>query len=72
MIFFSKPLTDIRQGDLEAVVQQNVRERQTLEFKRDSYPRNPQGTREMLRDVTAMANAFGGEIVLGEVMGDAP
>jgi len=65
MIFFSKPLTDIRQGDLEAVVQQNVRERQTLEFKRDSYPRNPQGTREMLRDVTAMANAFGGEIVLG-------
>lgn len=69
--FFGKPLNEVGQGDLETLVQEEVRERQTLEFKRDSYARNDEGTREMLRDISAMANAYGGDILLGvETVGD--
>lgn len=71
MTFFGKPLNELGQTDLETLVQEQVRERQTLEFKRDSYPRNDEGTREMLRDISAMANAYGGDILLGvETVGD--
>jgi len=69
--FFGKPLNEVGQGDLETLVQQEVRERQTVEFKRDAYARNDEGTREMLRDISAMANAYGGDILLGvETVGD--
>jgi schlafen family protein len=71
MSFFGKPLNELVQGDLETLVQEEVRERQTLEFKRDSYARNDEGTREMLRDISAVANAYGGDILLGiETVGD--
>jgi len=71
MSFFGKPLNEVVQGDLETLVQGEVRERQTLEFKRDSYARNDEGTREMLRDISAVANAYGGDILLGiETVGD--
>jgi len=69
--FFGKPLSEIGEEDLETLVQEEVRERQTLEFKRDSYARNDEGTREMLRDISAMGNAYGGDILLGvETVGD--
>jgi predicted HTH transcriptional regulator len=65
MSFFGKPLNEVVQADLETLVREEVRERQTLEFKRDSYARNDEGTREMLRDISAVANAYGGDILLG-------
>lgn len=34
-------------------------------FKRDAYPKNDDGKRETLRDISAMANEYGGEILLG-------
>jgi hypothetical protein len=69
--FFAKPPNELGQADLDVLVQQEVRERQSLEFKRDSYGRNDEGTREMLRDISAMANAYGGDILLGvETVGD--
>jgi len=71
MVFFGKPLNEVREQDLQGLVQQKVRERQTLEFKRKSYERKDEDIREMLRDVSAMANAYGGEILLGvETVGD--
>ncbi len=71
MTFFGKPLNEVGHGDLQTLIQEEVRERQTLEFKRDSYGRNDDGTREMLRDISAMANAYGGDILLGvETVGD--
>jgi Putative DNA-binding domain len=69
--FLGKPLNEVGQGDLQTLIQEKVRERQTLEFKRDSYGRNDVGTREMLRDISAMANAYGGDILLGvKTVGD--
>jgi hypothetical protein len=65
MLLFEKPLNEVGQADLEALVQDQVRERQTLEFKRDPYQRSDDDTRELLRDISSMANAYGGDILLG-------
>jgi hypothetical protein len=71
MTYFGKILNELVQADLETLVHEKVREKQTLEFKRDSYGQNDEGTREMLRDISAMANAYGGDILLGvEAIGD--
>jgi hypothetical protein len=40
-------------------------ERQTVEFKRDAYGKSDDAKYEMLKDISAMANAYGGEIFLG-------
>jgi predicted HTH transcriptional regulator len=65
MSVFGKPLDQATEADLQDLVQNQVRERQTLEFKRDPYPSNDKGKREMLRDISAMANAYGGEVLMG-------
>lgn len=65
MSVFGKPLDQVTEADLQALVQNQVRERQTLEFKRDPYPTNDKGKREMLRDISSMANAYGGEVLIG-------
>ncbi len=71
MALFGTALNAIEERDLQLLVQDQVRERQTLEFKRDNYGRNDEATREMLRDISAMANAYGGDILLGvETVGD--
>ncbi len=71
MSLFGKPPNEIVESDLDSLVQDQVRERQTLEFKRDFYLRNDEGTREMLRDISAMANSYGDDIIVGvDKMGD--
>ena len=60
-----KPLDQIAEADVQALVENEVQETQTLEFKRDVYPTNDDGKREMLRDISAMANSYGGDILLG-------
>lgn len=71
MSLFGKPPNEIVESDLDSLVQDQVRERQTLEFKRDFYLRNDEGTREMLRDISAMANSYGDDIIVGvDTVGD--
>lgn len=65
MTIFGKPLHEVTEDDLQALVKNEVGERQSLEFKRDPYLTNDGGKKEMLRDISAMANAYGGEILLG-------
>jgi predicted HTH transcriptional regulator len=60
-----KPLTEIAPSDLRDLIDNKVRESQTLEFKRENYGRLDDDIREMLRDISAMANAFGGDLLLG-------
>ncbi len=62
---FGKPPTEVSEADLQSLVQHEVRERQALDFKRDPYGKNDDGKLEMLKDISAMANAYGGEILLG-------
>src|SRR5713101_8175501 len=59
------PVTEITESDLQRLITDRVRESQTLDYKRESYGRNDEQTREMLRDISAMANAFGGDLLIG-------
>ncbi len=56
---------DIGKVDLQRLVDDQVRESQTLEYKRDPYGRNDAEVREMLRDISSMGNAFGGDLLIG-------
>src|SRR5207302_281178 len=57
--------------DLAAITQNmlveliGLAETQTLEFKGETYGANDQARRELCKDVSAMANSAGGDIVLG-------
>lgn len=60
-----KPVEEVTEADLQQLIADSVRESQTLEYKRESYGRNDEQVREMLRDISSMANAFGGDLLLG-------
>jgi hypothetical protein len=62
-VIFRKPFEEIVQTDLEALI--GLSETQELEFKKEPFERNDEGTREMLRDVASFANASGGYIIVG-------
>jgi hypothetical protein len=62
---FGKPLKDVNEADLKSLVAREERERHTLEFKRDAYAKGDDAKYEMLKDIAAMANAYGGQILLG-------
>ena len=62
-MIFRKPFEEIDQTDLMALI--GLSETQELEFKKEPFERNDEGTREMLRDVASFANASGGYIVIG-------
>ena len=65
MIFDGKPTRDITIGELRQLVEDNVAEDSHLDFKREGYSQTPSGTKELLKDITAFANADGGYIILG-------
>ena len=65
MIFDGKPTRDITIGELRQLVEDNVAEDSRLDFKQEGYPQTPSGTKELLKDITAFANADGGYIILG-------
>jgi Putative DNA-binding domain len=60
-----KPLEAITEQDLQQMVTQSEQESQTLEYKREPFKRNDEEIREMLRDITSIANAFGGDLLIG-------
>ena len=65
MLFRSKKLSDLQEQDLQRLVNDQVQERDTVEYKRDMYGNSDDDKREMLRDITSMANHHGGYIVVG-------
>jgi len=63
---FTHSLDELAEVDLRALVTAAAREGTGLEFKREMYQRrDPERTREMLRDVASMANADGGVLIIG-------
>jgi len=60
-----KPLEAITEADFQGLIENQVRESQTLEYKRDPYGRGDEQVREMLRDISSLANAFGGDLLIG-------
>lgn len=56
-LVFSKPLIEITEHDLAGLIDNQVRENQNLEYKQIMYGNTDEEKREMLRDITSMANA---------------
>lgn len=65
MWVFPKPLEEVAEADLRALIRDGVKEGQALEFTREMYPRTSSGSKEMLREIIAFANAEGGVILIG-------
>lgn len=65
MVQFRKPFDAIASEDLHFLIEYRVAEGQNLEYKKQQWGRNDEEVREMLRDISAMANAYGGYIFLG-------
>jgi hypothetical protein len=63
MPFFSKPVTELTFDDLSELL--GTPESDRLEYKRDAYGRNDDQTREMLKDISSMANHVGGYLLIG-------
>lgn len=62
---FAKVFDDISLADLRTLVDQGIPEGRQLEFKRDHYGRRDEDRREFAADVSAMANAHGGYLLIG-------
>jgi len=59
---FGKPLDVVASTDIEALKSTGAQESQYLDYKRDAYGSD---TKELLRDITSFANAYGGEVIVG-------
>lgn len=65
MILGGRSLTDLSINDFQSLIDNRVPESPQLDYKSTAYSGRPQDIREMLRDVTSLANAEGGYLVLG-------
>lgn len=65
MIFGGRSVRDISLDDIRLLVENQVPEGPYLEYKESPYSGRPQDRREMLRDVTALANSSGGYLIVG-------
>lgn len=65
MAQFRKTFDAIASEDLRFLIEHRVAERQNLEYKKQQWGHGDEEVREMLRDISAMANAYGGYIFLG-------
>jgi hypothetical protein len=65
MIFRGKRLADLQEQDLQRLKDDQVQERDTVEYKRDMYGNSDADSREMLKDIASMANHRGGFLLVG-------
>ena len=65
MIFDGKPIDEITDEELDAIVQENIRERQHLEFKVTVNHRDDSDRLELLHDIGSLANGGGGYVIIG-------
>ena len=65
MILDSKNIEAIEKSDLEGLINDQTRENQRLEYKAQMYSQQHSDRIEMLKDITAMANAEGGYLIIG-------
>lgn len=65
MIVNGRSLNDISLDDIRFLVENRVPENPHLDYKESPYGRTQQDQREMLRDITGMANSGGGYLIIG-------
>jgi hypothetical protein len=62
---FDKPIGNITLADIEALIQDQVPESRTLDYKRDLYTNSDRDKKNFLIDVSAFANTVGGYLIIG-------
>jgi len=65
MVLPAKALSEWAPDDIQRLADLHIQESDTLEYKREMYGGADEDTREMIRDIVAMANHSGGHIVIG-------
>lgn len=65
MIFDGKPTSEITPADIEAVLRDRIEEDAFVDYKARPYARDPNGIHELVKDVSAFANAQGGYLIIG-------
>lgn len=65
MIFDGKPTDQITPEEIEAFVRDGVEENGFLDYKARPYARDDRGVHELVKDVSAFANAQGGYLIIG-------
>lgn len=65
MFLSTLPIGEIRELHLQRLIDDAVAESRELEFKRDRVGDDRDAKREFLKDVTAVANTFGGHLIIG-------
>lgn len=65
MLFRGKQLEDITEADLEALVESQVSETKTIEYKQALLAGSDSAKKEFLADVSSLANAGGGHLIYG-------
>ena len=61
----SVSLDQLTEANLQALVENGVPESRDLEFKRDAVGRDDAAKKEFLKDVSALANTAGGDLIIG-------
>ncbi len=64
-MFFGKSFENVCLTDITNLIENNVAEMQNLEYKSEVWGNSDSNVREMLKDISAIANAFGGYILIG-------
>lgn len=64
-MLFGKSIDVLSLDDLQALVENGTPEGRRLEYKRDHYGRTNDAKREFAADISAMANASGGYLLIG-------
>lgn len=63
---FSRPFDKLDENDVRDLVEvRKVREHAQLDYKQEPHSHNHDGAVELLADITAMANAQGGYLLIG-------
>ena len=61
----NKKIDEIAEADLQALIDNNVLEGKTIEYKRELPTNSDSSKKEFLADVTSFANASGGDLIFG-------
>lgn len=60
-----KPFESISKSEIEALIDNKVREGRTIEYKKEIPTNSDENKREFLADVSSFANASGGDLIFG-------
>lgn len=62
---FQKSFDSITSADIQHLIDIKYKERQRMEYKKEMYKPTDKDRKEMLRDISSMANAYGGYLIIG-------